>query len=46
MSIKILIYLSLFALTVGSFVSVFIYRFPLMENNKALNLISPKSFCP
>ena len=46
MSIEILIYLSLFALAVGSFVSVFIYRFPLMENNKALNLINPRSFCP
>jgi prepilin signal peptidase PulO-like enzyme (type II secretory pathway) len=46
MSIEIFIYLSLFALAVGSFVGVFIYRFPLMKSNEALNLINPRSFCP
>ena len=46
MSIAISIFLSLFALAVGSFVGVFIYRFPLMKSNEALNLINPRSFCP
>ena len=46
MSIEIFIYLTLFALAVGSFVGVFIYRFPLMKSNEALNLINPRSFCP
>ena len=46
MTIYLFIYLSLFALAVGSFAGVFIYRLPLMENNKDLNLIRPRSFCP
>ena len=46
MTIDLFIYLSLFALAVGSFAGVIIYRFPLMENNKDLNLIRPRSFCP
>ena len=46
MSIDIFIYLSLFALAIGSFVGVFIYRFPLMESNETLDLINPRSFCP
>jgi len=46
MTIDLFIYLSLFALAVGSFSGVFIYRLPLMENNKDLNLIRPRSFCP
>ena len=46
MSIEIFIYLTLFALAVGSFVGVFIYRFPLMESNETLDLINPRSFCP
>ena len=46
MTIYLFIYLSLFALAAGSFAGVFIYRLPLMENNKDLNLIRPRSFCP
>ena len=46
MSIAISIFLLLFALAVGSFVGAFIYRFPLMKSNEALNLINPRSFCP
>jgi len=46
MSVDLFIYLSLFAMAVGSFAGVFIYRLPLMENNKDLNLIRPRSFCP
>ena len=46
MTINLFIYLSLFALAVGSFAGVVIYRLPFMENNKDLNLIRPRSFCP
>jgi len=45
-TIYLFIYLSLFALAVGSFVGVFIYRLPLMESNRDLSLIRPRSFCP
>ncbi|MDC0186491.1 prepilin peptidase [Gammaproteobacteria bacterium] len=45
MNIELSILLSLFALSVGSFVNSFIYRYPLI-NRTDLNLFKPRSFCP
>jgi leader peptidase (prepilin peptidase)/N-methyltransferase len=46
MNLELSILLSVFALSVGSFVNSFIYRFPLIDSNKDLNLFKPRSFCP
>ena len=46
MSLELSILLSVFALSVGSFVNSFIYRFPLIDSNQDLNLFKPRSFCP
>ena len=40
-----IILFSLLFLALGSFSSVLIYRLPLIENNRSLNLISPRSHC-
>ena len=46
MYLELSILLCLFALSVGSFVNSFIYRFPLINNNQNLDLFKPRSFCP
>jgi len=46
MNLELSILLSVFALSVGSFVNSFIYRFPLIDSNQGLNLFKPRSFCP
>ena len=46
MNLELSILLCLFALSVGSFVNSFIYRFPLIISEQDLNLFKPRSFCP
>nr|MBC8225810.1 prepilin peptidase [Gammaproteobacteria bacterium] len=46
MNLELSILLTLFALSVGSFVNTFIYRFPLIDSNENLDLLKPRSFCP
>ena len=46
MNLELSILITLFALSVGSFVNTFIYRFPLIDSNQNLDLFKPRSFCP